>query len=143
VKALRLSPVRVWRDRLPRYRLVGGRCKRCNRRHYPPRPRCPYCGGDVEHIELPKTGTLESFTVVYQVAEDDRDKSPLYVGLVRLDDGTRVVGQLTDIIDPSQLKPGLRVEAVFRRVAVDGDYGVIAYGVKFRPLLGGGSGAGK
>ncbi len=135
---MKASPVRIWRDRVPRYRLVGAECKSCGRRHYPPRPRCPYCGSDrLELVELPRTGVLESYTVVYQVGEGARQESPLIIGLVRLDDGTRVVAQLTDV-EPDKLKTGMRVEAVFRRISADGSYGVIAYGTKFRPVLGGG-----
>ncbi len=139
---MKVSPARVWRDRVPRYRLVGVRCKRCGRTHYPPKPVCPYCGSrELELVELPRTGVLESYTIVYQVGEEARDRAPLYIGLVRLDDGTRVTAQLTDV-DPSSLRTGLRVEAVFRRVRQDGDYGLIAYGIKFRPVVVSGGGKG-
>ena len=80
--------------------------------------------------------------MVYQTGEGARRETPLIVGLVRLDDGTRVVTQLTDV-DPQELRTGMRVEAVFRRVAADEPYGIIAYGVKFRPVLGGGDGGGQ
>ena len=133
---MNISPARVWRDRVPRYRLVGAQCRRCGRRHYPPKPVCPYCGSrELEPVELPRTGVLESYTVVYQTGEGERERTPVYVGLVRLDDGTRVVAQLTDVAQGG-LKTGVRVEAVFRRVRADGSYGLIAYGVKFRPVLG-------
>ncbi len=131
---------RWWRSRIPRYRLVGARCAECGRIHYPPRKACPYCGSRrLEETPLPRTGVLESFSVVYSVPGDTRLHSPILVGLVRLDNGVRVVAELTDA-DPEDLKEGMRVEAVVRRVAEDGDTGVIAYAVKFRPVLGGGSG---
>ena len=142
---VRLSPAQVWRTRIPRYRLVGRECRACGRRHYPPRPRCPYCGsGDLVDVELPRRGVVETYTVIYTVMEGFRDRAPLPLAVVRLDDGTRVVAPLTDV-DVSELRTGMRVEAVLRRIRVDGDTGLIGYGVSFRPVLfeerrGGGSG---
>jgi len=133
--ALRISPVRVWRDRVSRYRLVGRECKRCERRHYPPRPACPYCGSrELGEAELPRTGIVETYTVIYTVMDGFRDKAPLIIAIVRLDDGTRVLAPITDA-EPSEVRTGMRVEAVFRRIRRDGEHGVIAYGTAFRPAL--------
>ena len=124
-----------WRKRIPRYRLVGARCLECGRIHYPPRPACPYCGSrKLEEVPLPRRGTLESYTVVYSVPGDNRLNAPILVGLVRLDNGVRILAELTDA-DPESLKEGMPVEAVVRRVREDGETGIIAYGVKFRPVL--------
>jgi len=138
-----LTLARWWRKRIPRYRLIGARCKSCGRIHYPPRAACPYCGGrELESVELPRTGTLESWSVVYSVPGNSRLHAPTLVGLVRLDNGVRIVAELTDA-DPEDLKEGIRVEAVVRRVAEDGDTGTIAYAVKFRPALKGGGNGGE
>ena len=131
---MRISPPRVWRHHEARYRLLGGECEECGARFHPPRPTCPRCGSRrVRRVELPRTGVVESFTVEYQVPEGFREQSPIVVAVVRLDDGTRVVAPLTDV-EPSEVREGMRVEAVLRRVRCDGEYGLIAYGVKFRPL---------
>ncbi len=133
--AIGISPAQVWRTRLPRYRLVGARCLDCGRTHYPPRPRCPHCGSPrLERVELPRTGTVESYTVIYTVMEGFRDRAPLVIALVRLDDGTRVLAPLADVA-PGEVMTGLRVEAVLRRVRSDDPHGLIAYGVSFRPAL--------
>jgi len=133
---------RWWRKRIPRYRLVGAKCLDCGRVHYPPRASCPYCGSRrLEEVRLPRTGVLESVSVVYSVPGDSRFNAPILVGLVRLDNGVRVVAELTDA-GPGEVSPGDRVEAVLRRVAEDGETGVIAYAVKFRPLLRGANGGG-
>ena len=130
-----LSPAQNWRTRIPRYRLVGRECLDCGRRHYPPRPRCPHCGSPrLRDVELPRTGVVETYTVIYTVMEGFRDRAPHVIALVRLDDGTRVLAPLTDI-DPKDARAGMRVEAVMRRIRVDGEHGLIAYGVSFRPVL--------
>ena len=130
-----LSPAQNWRTRIPRYRLVGRECLDCGRRHYPPRPRCPYCGSPrLRDVELPRTGTVETYTVIYTVMEGFRDRAPYIVALVRLDDGNRVLAPLVEV-EPGEARTGMRVEAVMRRIRVDGDHGLIAYGVSFRPAL--------
>lgn len=130
-----ISPARVWRERVPRYRLVGKRCKKCGRIIYPPRPACPACGSrDLEDVELPRTGIVETYTIIYTVMDGFRDKAPLPIAIVRLDNGARVLAPLTDI-DPEEIKTGMRVEAVLRRIKRDGEHGLIAYGVAFRPVL--------
>jgi len=130
----KLSPVSIWRYRIPRYRLVGRECKKCGKRHYPPKLACPYCGSrSLENIDLPKTGVIETYTVVYEVSEEFKHKAPVIIGLIKLDDGTRVIAPVTDVTS-DELEIGLRVEATFRRIR-DGDYfGVIGYGISFRPV---------
>jgi uncharacterized OB-fold protein len=136
---MRLSPAMLWMTRVPRYRLVGRECRSCGRRHYPPRPACPYCGSrDLVDVKLPDRGVVETYTVIRTVMEGFRDRAPHVIALVRLDDGTRVLAPLTDI-DPEDVRTGLRVEAVLRRIRVDGDTGLIGYGIAFRPLLEPGS----
>ncbi len=125
-----------WRKRIPRYRFIGAVCKECGRIHYPPRNTCPYCGSTkLEKVPLPRRGVLESYTVVYSVPGDNRLYSPILVGLIKLENGVRIVSELTDAL-PGELKTGMEVEATIRRISEDGDTGTILYGVKFRPVLG-------
>ncbi|MCE4619128.1 MAG: Zn-ribbon domain-containing OB-fold protein [Desulfurococcales archaeon] len=127
---------RWWRTRIPRYRLIGAQCKSCGRAHYPPRKACPYCGStELEQVMLPRRGILESYTVVQSIPGDTRFQAPIIVGLVRLENGVRLVAELTDV-QPEELKLGLEVEATMRRIREDGDNGTIMYGLKFRPILG-------
>ncbi len=132
---LRLSPAQIWRTRIPRYRLIGKECKKCGRRHYPPRPACPYCGSrELVEVELPRTGVIESYTVIHTVMEGFKDRAPLIIATIKLDDGTRVVAPITDA-EPEDVRTGMRVEAVLRRIRDDGSYGLIGYGTAFRPTI--------
>ena len=125
-----------WRKRIPRYRFVGALCKDCGRIHYPPRNACPYCGSrNLEIVPLPRRGVLESYSLVYSVPGDNRLNAPLPIGLIKLENGVRVVAELTDVV-PEKLEKGIEVEAVIRRIGEDGETGTILYGVKFRPALG-------
>ena len=129
-----LSIPRHWRRKGPLYRLEAARCAACGRVHYPPAAACPYCGSRrLERVELPREGVLESYTLVYSVPEGARREAPVPVGLVNLG-GVRVLAELTDV-DPDSLRPGIRVEAVLRRVRDDREAGIIYYALKFRPVL--------
>jgi uncharacterized OB-fold protein len=56
------------------------------------------------------------------------------VALIELDDDMRLLSQVVDV-DPAEVKAGMRVEAVFRKVSEDGPSGIIQYGYKFRPVV--------
>ncbi len=84
--------------------------------------------------ELPHVGRLMSFTVVRQAPIGFEETAPYIVGVVEFDDGTRLVTQLTDC-DPDELRVGMEVEAVVRKITQDGHSGLIIYGYKFRPRI--------
>ncbi len=129
------SVPRVWRERVVKYRLLGSKCIKCGKTTYPPRKVCPYCGStELEEVSLPKKGRVLSYTVIRAPPKSYLKYSPYVVALVELEDGTRVLAQLTDI-EPNEVKSGMVVEAVFRRYREQGEDGIIEYGIKFRPPI--------
>ncbi len=101
---------------------------------YPPRPVCPYCRSrNVEIVELPRKGRVVTWTVQYTVPHGYRSKAPLILAIVELENGTRVFSELVDV-EPEEIREGMEVEAVLRKVYEDGDEGVIVYATKFRPI---------
>lgn len=128
-----MSVPRYWREIPHRIRLEGKKCKSCNYVNYPPRSRCLKCGStEFETCALPKNGKLLSYSVIRNPPVGFDKKTPYVIGLVELEDGTRLVAQITDV-DVDELKIGMDLEQVFRKVSEDGDSGIILYGVKFRP----------
>jgi len=79
-------------------------------------------------------GKIFSFTTMYNVPQGYEDQKPYTVALIKLDEGPMVTAQLTDI-DASDVKIGMRVEMVTRKLREEGNEGQIIYGYKFRPLL--------
>ncbi|MDP8002727.1 MAG: Zn-ribbon domain-containing OB-fold protein [Caldisphaera sp.] len=131
-----LSISRFWRKKSIIYKLYGAKCKSCGRVHYPPKNACPYCGSrDLELVELPKKGKLLSFSTVYAVPDGARLQSPVYIGFIDLG-LTRVVAELTDVVNSNSLKKDMEVEAVLRKSQEDRDAGLIYYVLKFRPSMG-------
>jgi uncharacterized OB-fold protein len=59
---------------------------------------------------------------------------PATVGMVQLDDGPLIMSQLTDV-EGVDLRIGMRVEMVTRKIRDDSEHGYIVYGYKFRPAI--------
>jgi len=123
-----------WRNLPFRYRLAGWRCNHCGTFHHARPVLCKRCRSrDFSEAELPKTGRLIAYTILSSAPREFGELSPYAIGLIELDDGTRILSQLTDFRE-DELREGVRVEAVFRRIRVNGEQGLIEYGYKFRPV---------
>ena len=123
--------IQYWRIRDRYYRLVGSRCEDCGAETFPPVYRCRGCGS--EHIvdaEMPKTGKIMTYTHLHEPLPGFEAQAPLYLAVVELENGARVLTQIVDSPDES-VKTGARVKATVRRVRVDGESGQIVYGFKF------------
>jgi len=126
---------RYWRLRNQRYRLEGRQCLDCQNITFPPRIICPKCkSNNVKEYDLKGIGKIFSYTIIYQ-APDVFDKTvPYAVALIDLEENVRITAQLTDI-DLSEIKIGMDVEMVIKRIYEDGPRGPILYGYKFRPVF--------
>ncbi len=132
---MRASPARYWRERKHHYMLVGTKCNDCGKIFFPPRPACPFCGSrNTSEIQLPHRGKLLSYTVIYKPPEGFEKHAPIIYGLIQLDNGAVIEAQLTDV-SPENLRTGMILEAVLRKIREDGEHGIIEYGLKFRPEL--------
>jgi hypothetical protein len=123
--------IQYWRIRDRYYRLLGSKCTKCGAESFPPVYRCRKCGSDdVKDAEMPETGKIMTYTVLYEPLPGFEDQTPLYLAVIELDNGARVLTQLVDSPEDS-IKTGARVKATTRRIRVDGESGQIIYGYKF------------
>ncbi len=124
---------RFWRKIKYRYNLIGTFCENCGEYYYPPRNLCPKCRrkGSVKEVALGDEGVVISYTVVHDAPEDFKLQKPYVVGLIKLDCGAVVTGQIC--CDPAEVEIGMRVRAAFRKYSEDGEDGIIYYGTKFVP----------
>lgn len=103
---------------LTQERLLIQRCSACHRLQHPPAPMCPGCHGfDMEAIEASGRGVVHSFVV----AEHPRIPPfayPNVIGLVELEEGTRLVTQLVGVA-PDDVRIGMPVQVEFERVEPD------------------------
>ena len=129
------TPSRYWREIPQRYRLEAGQCKGCGKILFPPRLICPACHSrEFDPLKLADKGKVITYTVIRVPPQQFVDQSPYAVGIVELDDGVRLTGQVVDC-DFSDLKIGQRVKIEFRKIYDVGESGVICYGYKFVPDL--------
>lgn len=106
-------------------RLVGARCTTCKTPYFPRSPVChnPDCTeSKIEDALFGPSGTLWSVAVQDYPppppARFDKPYRPYAMGVVDLDDGLRVLGQLT-AEDPGTVKVGQRVELVIDTLCHD------------------------
>jgi uncharacterized OB-fold protein len=101
-----------WFEGARAHRLLIQHCTSCGRLRHPPLPACANCGSlEWDAIEASGRGTLYSYVVVHypQVAAFEY---PLPIGLVELEEGTRVVANLGGVA-PDDIKVGMALRAEF------------------------------
>ena len=126
---------RNWRLRQQRYALVGEMCPTCQEKIFPPRDICPKCAGDAkEPFAFSGKGEVYSHTTVHEAPAGYEKYAPYTLALIKLAEGPMVTAQMTDV-DNSDVKIGMPVEMVTRKLREDGEKGILVYGYKFRPVL--------
>jgi len=114
-------------------KISGVRCPQCAKVVFPPRSVCGRCLTSLEEwVELGETGTLQSYTVVRYSEPIHPLPAPFILGLIKLDGADTSILHLVGEMDPSRLKAGLRLQAVFKEQR-EGSISDILY---FRPTGG-------
>jgi uncharacterized OB-fold protein len=133
---LRLSIPRFWRRRFDYYSVRISECLDCGRKFYPRRNICPYCRSrNVKVVTSRGVGEVLTYTVSYYRLEGYEEVIPKVIALIKLVEGPVLIGELVDV-DISEVREGLKVEAVLRRLKSEDPAGLIYYGIKFRPIVG-------
>lgn len=123
-----------------RYQLVAHKCVNCGKINFPPKGICKYCKkmGEFEEVKLSGKGEIYSYTVIAsggappEFADQAQAKGEYVVGLVELDEGPKIAGQIVNIATEN-LSIGMQVKAELRRIYEQEE--VIRYGYKFTPDL--------
>ena len=127
---------RHWRETPGRYNLVGTKCPSCGKVYFPRRSLCPKCRraslGKMEPYKLKDEGTVFTYSVIHETPAGNDNLKPYAVAMILTDDGILITGQLTDV-DLKDIKIGMPVRAVLRKLGEDGPSGIINYGYKFVP----------
>lgn len=112
-------------------KLMMQRCSRCATMNFFPKPWCVECGHrGLEWIEVKPRGVLYSYTVSYAVMMNYpawKDDLPVVLGIIDLDDGGRLYGQVTGCA-PEALRIGMPLQAYFEPVSEEAGI------PKFRPV---------
>jgi uncharacterized protein len=98
-----------WFEGAREHRLLIQRCASCGKLRHPPGPMCPQCRSyEWDTIEASGRGTIYSYVVNHypQVPAFDY---PLTIGLIELEEGTRLVANIVGV-DPGDIRIGMPVE---------------------------------
>lgn len=127
------TPSRYWREIPQRYKLEANKCVKCKKIFFPPRIICPECKSrKLEKTKLKEAGKLVTYTIIRVPPKQFVDQAPYVVGIVKLDDGVQIIGQIVDC-EFEDLKIGKRVKIEFRKIFEEGESGILCYGYKFVP----------
>lgn len=114
------SAILFWKELPQGIRLRGTRCRKCATVQYPDSRLCPKCGSKdaSEEVRLARRGKVFTFTRdhLFQSAG-----GPIAMAVVDLEGGGRILLQAADC-DPDDVKVGLDVELVFRRIHEGGEF---------------------
>jgi uncharacterized OB-fold protein/acyl dehydratase len=101
-----------WFEGAKDHQLLIQRCTSCGTLRHPPLPACASCRSfEWDTVAASGRGTVYSYVVVHYPQVPSFDY-PLPIGLIELEEGTRVVANL-DGIDPADIEVGMAVEATF------------------------------
>jgi uncharacterized protein len=111
--------------------LVAQECAGCGARYFDRRTACAGCSGqEFRPVEIARTGTLRTFTIVSFAAEGI--KVPFVAGVVDCD-GTSVRANIVNVEpDPEHVTLGMKVRLTTIPVGTD-ESGVEAVGYGFEP----------
>ncbi len=129
-----MSVARFWRKIPQRYNMLGTKCETCGKHFFPPRTFCPDCrrAGKIVDYKFVGLGTIVTYSVIHTASEQYEALTPYVIAIVKLDEGPQITTQI--VCRPDQVKIGMKVKSVFRRIATDGESGIIHYGTKFVPV---------
>lgn len=117
-------------------KLLIQRCKACGALRHPPGPCCPQCQSfEWDTVQASGRGTVYSFVVMHYPEVPPFDY-PNPVGLIELEEGTRLIAQLVGV-KPGEISIGDQVQVEFNRFGVgapDGDDDILL--PQFRPVAG-------
>jgi uncharacterized OB-fold protein len=99
-----------WWEGIQRGEILIQKCSACGALRHPPRPMCPECQS-TEWGSVPSagSGSVHSFVVMHHPPMPGYD-FPAAIGLIDLEEGTRLVGPVVDC-PFEEIHIGMKVEA--------------------------------
>jgi len=104
-------------------KILGVKCSGCSKVVVPPRQFCGTCNRVMdEWVEVGPGGTVELYTVGHVTVEKglvEAADAPSVLALIKLDGATGLLAGEVEGVEPSGVKNGMRVRAVFKEPAED------------------------
>lgn len=98
-------------------KIIGRRCRECERIIVPPRMFCSECfRATDEWVYVKDTGTINTFSISYLDADANRIEEPILVAVIDLDGASEGIGILHIVGNcaPDDLHIGMKLRAVWK-----------------------------
>jgi hypothetical protein len=103
-------------DAAREHKLVVQKCGKCGALRFPAGPLCLACDSDqASWVPVSGRGEVFSFTIMHR-AYHPAFKTPYTLAVIELKEGVKVTSNVIDI-EPSKVKCGMLVEAVFEKLS--------------------------
>ncbi len=97
-------------DLLGEGKVEGTVCKQCGAKYFPPRADCSAClSKDMDWFEMPKKGTLETFTTAMYAPFGFEKDAPYTMGLVDYGNNLKLFARLDKALKIEDVKIGMDV----------------------------------
>ena len=97
------------------HKIMGVKCPKCKTIYVPPKMVCFKCFEKMEEwVEIGNKGTVKGFTVITHSTDVMPLNSPFAYAIINLDGANTDIVHIINEKDPSKIKIGGRVEAVFK-----------------------------
>jgi uncharacterized OB-fold protein len=94
-------------------KLMAGKCKKCGKVNFPPRPLCESClSNEFEWVEISQKGKLLTYTIIHIAPMQFQSMAPYAVGIVQLEKGVKIPGMVKNVA-LDQLKIGMELTMDF------------------------------
>ncbi len=78
-------------------KLMGGKCRKCGKIHFPPRQLCDQClSKEFEWTHIPTEGKLLTYTIIHIAPAQFQSMAPYAIGIIRLDNELKIPGMIKD-----------------------------------------------
>ena len=96
-------------------KIMGIKCNTCNKVFVPPRQTCDLCMEDIRDnwVDVQNVGEVLNYTVIRYQDRHLPKKPPYILALIKLDGADTSLVHVVEGVDVSEVKTGLRVQAVF------------------------------
>jgi uncharacterized OB-fold protein len=118
-------------------KILGIRCRKCDRILVPPRAFCELCFLPLdEWVELKDTGRVNTFSISYISWDVRRLEKPEIPAVIEIDGASPGIGilHLLGEVKPEEVKVGMKVKAVWKKESER--IGAITDILYFKPLKG-------
>jgi uncharacterized OB-fold protein len=96
-------------------KLLATPCEACKTTYLPPRMYCERCFSELDKwIEVKPSGTVDTFTLVYEDRDGNRLPEPVPVAFIRIDDTDGGLVHRVGGVDPETANIGMKVKAVLK-----------------------------